>query len=382
MPDFAPQDEDIAAEAREILGSGDVRISEFAHGQRIGVTAGVARVRAGDRSAVVKVISPGGGDQVWRGSHEPTSYRYWRREADVYVRGLPETYTRSGVVSPGLLGLFERPDGRLSLWLRDVDGRSGEHWSIERTGRHALRLGEAQGYCAVDESWAESDIPWSRGMLREYLDNPDATSADIDWRNLHEKHLWETPLMSRHFDGELRDEVLRLCDERYAFVELGEKLPSTLCHHDAWPRNFLDDGGEHTIGLDWAFAGSGWIGADIGNYVSDTALDLLRPAEELEPLNRAVFDAYCAGLGKGGWHGDSRAVRLGMCLMAVKWTWLVPVMLKRAAADVEHTVYGRQPVDADRLYAERSQVFRMLVSWAAEARELARELFGRGSAPV
>ncbi|MEU2608413.1 phosphotransferase [Streptomyces albus] len=380
MRDFAPEDEDIAAEAEEILGAGQVGISEFAHGQRIGVTAGVARIRAGDRSAVVKVISPGGGPRVWRGSHDPASYRYWRREADVYEAGLPHGYTAAGVEQPELLGLFERADGRLSMWLRDVDGLSGEHWSVGRTGQHAARLGHAQGRCAVDDSWTEGGVPWSRGMLREYLDTPEATSADIDWNLLHESRLWETPLMHRHFGGPLRDEVLRLCDERYAFVELGERLPQTLCHHDAWPRNFLDDDGEHTIGVDWAFAGHGWIGADIGNYVSDTALDLLRPSEELPALDRVVFDEFCAGLEKGGWHGDRRAVRLGMCLMAAKWSWLVPVMLKRAAEDFEHTVYGSQRVEADRLYAERSQVFRMLVAWAAEARELASKLFGsRGS---
>src|SRR5919106_4787833 len=76
--DFAPEDKDVAAEAREVLGVGEVEITEFAHGQRIGVTAGVARMRGGGRSAVVKVISPGRPEDTWRGSHDPASYRFWR----------------------------------------------------------------------------------------------------------------------------------------------------------------------------------------------------------------------------------------------------------------------------------------------------------------
>ncbi|MEU0740864.1 phosphotransferase [Streptomyces sp. NPDC006134] len=282
-------------------------------------------------------------------------------------------------MQPALLRVFERADGRLSLWLRDVPGPSGEAWSVDRTGRHARRLGRAQGRCAVDDSWAAGGVPWSSGMLREYLDTPDAASADIEWHLLHDRELWETPLMRRHFGGALREDVLRLCDERYDLVELGERLPQTLCHHDAWPRNFLEEA-DRTVGIDWAFAGSGWIGADIGNYVSDTALDLLRPAEELPALDRTVYESYCAGLRDGGWDGDPAAVRLGMCVMAAKWTWLVPVMLKRAAQDFRHTVYGSRNVDADRLYGERAEVFRMLTSWAREARELARQVFGRRSA--
>ncbi len=210
-------------------------------------------------------------------------------------------------------------------------------------------------------------------MLRDYLDTPEATSADIDWAVLDEPGIWDSPLVERHFGGDLRAEVLQLCRQRYDFVRWGSLLPQTLCHHDLWPNNLFEYE-DRTVVVDWAFAGAGWLGADVGNYVSDAALDLLRPTEELPALDRAVFRGYCEGLRDVGWTGDERAVRLGMCLVAAKWTWLIPVMLERARSGYQHTVYGSQEVDADRLYAERASVFRMLVAWAGEARALAAEL--------
>jgi hypothetical protein len=99
----------------------------------------------------------------------------------------------------------------------------------------------------------------------------------------------------------------------------------------------------------------------------------LRPAAELPEIEAVAFEGYCAGMADGGWQGGRRIVRLGMCLMAAKWTWLITVMLKRANRE-QHVVYGDQKVSHEHLYAERANVFRMLVSWATEARTLAAEL--------
>ncbi|HEX2097691.1 MAG TPA: hypothetical protein VHF46_01360 [Rubrobacteraceae bacterium] len=67
-------------------------------------------------------------------------------------------------------------------------------------------------------------------------------------------------------------------------------------------------------------------------------------------------------------------MRLGMRASAVKYEWLGPLMVERAA-DVEHVGYGGSgSVDSGRLYAERAATLAFLVSWAEEARELAEEL--------
>ncbi|GAA2640339.1 hypothetical protein GCM10010399_87360 [Dactylosporangium fulvum] len=361
-------DADLHTEAHAVLGDGAVRATRLAHSTRTGVTAGVWRVEVGGATAIAKVVSPGVDRADWRGSHDPRNYRYWRREPLVYDAGLPEAYVTAGVELPERLGSFHRADGTVGLWLRDVSGDGGSGWSVGRTREHARRLGIAQGRCALDRSWLDGPVPYSDGMLRDYLDTPEATSPDIEWERLEDAAAWRTPLMRAHFDDALREAVLRLCRERYDLVALGGHLPTTLCHHDLWPNNLFERDGR-TVAIDWAFAGAGWIGGDIGNFVSDTALDLLRPSAELPALDAAVFAGYVDGLRESGWTGDPGEVRLGMCLLAAKWTWLVPVMLKRAAGD-DHEVYGGRAADPDKLYRERAEVFRMLVSWAAEARTL------------
>lgn len=374
-------DAELSAEARAVLGREDVSFTPLAHGQRIGVTSGVFRAVAGDARAVVKVVSPAasGPDKVWRGSHKPANYRFWEREALFYEAGLPQPYADAGIALPGLLGLYRRADGDISIWLQDVSGNGGADWTVRRTEEHARQLGRAQGTCLVDGDWRKSSVPFSSGVLREYLDTPDATSPDIDWNMLEDTDAWDTRLMRTHFGGQLREDVLRLYRERYEFVRWGEALPHTLCHHDLWPNNVFEHDGRLVL-VDWAFAGEGWVGGDIGNFVSDTALDLLRPTKELPALDEGALRGYVQGLRDGGYDADEKAVRLGMCVMAAKWTWLIPVMLARATRDRQE-VYLNQAVDADRLYAERANVFRMLVAWAAEARTLAAEVLGDAAAP-
>ncbi|WP_433076733.1 phosphotransferase [Dactylosporangium sp. CA-052675] len=380
MPD-TQIDAELSAEARTVLGRDDVSFTPLAHGQRIGVTSGVFRVQAGDARAVVKVVAPAAdaGDKVWRGSHDPANYRFWEREALFYEAGQPQAYADAGIALPGLLGAFRRGGGEISLWMQDVSGNGGASWTVRRTEEHARQLGRAQGTCVIDDAWRKSAVPFSRNVLRDYLDTPDATSPDINWDMLENAEAWDTRLMRTHFGGQLREDVLRLCRERYQFVSWGEALPHTLCHHDLWPNNVFEHDGRLVL-VDWAFAGEGWVGGDIGNFVSDTALDLLRPSEELPALDEGVFRGYVQGLRDAGYDADERAVRLGMCVMAAKWTWLIPVMLTRATRD-NHEVYGSQAVDADRLYAERANVFRMLVAWAAEARALAAGLFPASAQP-
>ncbi|MFD1658790.1 hypothetical protein ACFSL4_11360 [Streptomyces caeni] len=74
--------------------------------------------------------------------------------------------------------------------------------------------------------------------------------------------------------------------------------------------------------FDWAFAGDGALGEDIGNCVPGSVIDLFVPAARLPGLAAAVYDAYLHGLRAGGWRGDERLVRLGVCASAVKYDWL------------------------------------------------------------
>src|SRR5581483_9124927 len=128
--------------------------------------------------------------------------------------------------------------------------------------------------------------------------------------------------------------------------------------------------GDHITLIDWAFAGHGPVGGDPGNLVTDSCGDLLQPAASLPELDAATRTGYEEGLRDAGWDGDLRLARLGMCVTAAKWSWLVPHMLPLAGQD-EHRVYGSTPVDSDHLFAERAEMLRYYTVLAAEARALA-----------
>jgi hypothetical protein len=101
--------------------------------------------------------------------------------------------------------------------------------------------------------------------------------------------------------------------------------------------------------------------------------NLLQPAARLPELDAAATDGYREGLLDAGWRGDFRVVRLGMCLMAAKWAWLVPHMLELASADT-HAVYGDRSVDSDQLFAERASMLAFNAGLADEARAIAAEV--------
>ncbi|GAA2210970.1 hypothetical protein GCM10009850_064290 [Nonomuraea monospora] len=127
------------------------------------------------------------------------------------------------------------------------------------------------------------------------------------------------------------------------------------------------DGG--IVLLDWAFAGDGALGEDVGNYVPDSVFDLYVPAARLPELDAAVCGGYLRGLREAGWRGHERLVRLAVCASAVKYDWLVPRMLRHL--DRQPVGYGGQAtVEAARLFGERGATMMFLAGWADEARRL------------
>ncbi|MFD8819943.1 hypothetical protein ACFV23_52830 [Streptomyces sp. NPDC059627] len=149
-------------EAREVLGADGAVFDPLVHNPRNGVTGGVWRVRAGHRSAVLKVLTRGkaatGG---WAASNEPRHWNYWRREAYVYESGLARAWQPYGIRAPRLLARVERLDGDIALWLEDVPGEPATAWPLARHVEHARRLGAAQGAVRT------GDHPWlTRRLLR------------------------------------------------------------------------------------------------------------------------------------------------------------------------------------------------------------------------
>lgn len=176
------------------------------------------------------------------------------------------------------------------------------------------------------------------------------------------------------FPATLRDRLRRMHAERERWLALLESLPRTLCHLDLWPPNMLAREAERTVLVDWAFAGDGALGEDLGNLVPDSVFDLFLPASALPALDRRLFRAYLGGLRQGGWDGDERLVRLAVCASAIKYDWLAPLMLARAGDERQLDYGGEQTVSAERRYAERGATLAFLADWIDEARRLARAL--------
>ncbi|MET9385148.1 aminoglycoside phosphotransferase [Streptomyces sp. NPDC002928] len=352
-------------EVREILGAGPDRavVEPLVHNHKNGVTAGVWRVRAGDRSAVLKLLTRAKEtDGRWAASEDPRHWNFWRREAYVYESGIAQLWQPYGIRAPRLLACVERADGDVALWLEDVPGEPATAWPLARHVEHARRLGAAQGAALA------ADQPWlSRRFLRQYIGrNP------LGQELLDDDEAWQQPLVRDHFPPDLRRDMVRLHHDRAWFLQVMEALPRTFSHLDMWPANIRSHGRD-SVAFDWAFAGDGALGEDLGNYLPDSVFDLFVPAARLPEYAADAYEAYVHGLVGSGWRGDERLVRLGLCASAVKYDWLTALMLARAGEE-QFDYGGGRTVSAELRYRERGLTLSFLAGWAAEARALAPQL--------
>ncbi|WP_328493215.1 aminoglycoside phosphotransferase [Streptomyces sp. NBC_00414] len=371
MREAAPHSPQLADEVREVfrLPLERVGFETLTHNPKNGVTGGVWRVTAAERSAVLKVLTGSGNTTgTWAASQDPRHWNFWRREAHVYEEGLAGAWRPWGITAPRLLASVERPDGDVALWLEDVrHGEPATTWQPDRHALHAERLGAAHGRALADGLLL--DRPWlSRHFLRDY------TSGQTVGRELlDDDAAWQQPLVRDHFPAGLREQMVRLRHEREWFLRTVESLPRVFSHLDQWPANLVSYRGESVL-LDWAFAGDGAVGEDIGNYIPDTFFDLFLPAALLPELASAVYESYVRGLRASGWRGDERLVRLGVCASAVKYDWLTALMLSRAADERQLDYGGTRTVDAEHRYRERGTVLAFLGERAEEARRIAADL--------
>ena len=114
-------------------------------------------------------------------------------------------------------------------------------------------------------------------------------------------------------------EITRLWTERERFLAALDRLPRTFCHHDAFRRNLLlraGPEGEELVAIDWAYAGHGAVGEELGQLVVASLYFFEAVGITPRDLDAACFAGYLAGLREAGWAGDERLVRLGFTVDA------------------------------------------------------------------
>ncbi|TCC27399.1 aminoglycoside phosphotransferase [Kribbella speibonae] len=338
----------------------EVGTTTLRHNPLNAVTANVERVTYADgRTAVRKELRrPSDSSGPWAASTEPRHWNYWRRELEVYRDDeLRDQLADAGLVLPAA-EVDERPDSAVLL-MDDIAGTPGTHFSLAEHAALARACGRWQARPAPERPWT------STGFLRDY-----STTRDVPWQLMTDDAAWRQPLIRETWPAELREAWTGLLVHRDALLDLVATLPRARCHLDFWVSNVIQRPTGELALFDWSFLGDGALGEDIGNYIPDAVFDLFWPAERLPELAETCIANYLDGLHEAGWRGDPDQVRLAVMASGVKYAWLLPGLLGRAA-DTTHNAYHRQ-VDSRYLFHQRGQALLFVADWCAEALSRAR----------
>jgi hypothetical protein len=285
-------------------------------------TVGIWRVGTRDRawSVVCKVIRHAdSAGTTWRSHPDPRHPFYWRREAEAFGSDLLAGL-RDGLRAPACHGIVDRDDGTTAIWMEDVAGAPGTGWALDRYRRAARDLGRMQGRLADAPALAERWL--SRDWLRTYVERRAADCGIVD-----DPRAWAHPGVKAALPAGRADGFRRLWADRDRFLTVLDAYPRTLCQLDFHQGNLFDVEGD-TVVIDWAFAGVGAFGEDLGNLLVDAATDFHLVPGALPDLFEVLVDGYAAGLAEGGrvlpLEDVRRAIAAGA---AAKYGWLVPAVL-------------------------------------------------------
>src|SRR5687767_15160996 len=279
-------------------------------GEGIGLyrVSGSARVRGATHpwALVVKVSAATDGA-------DPGAWDYPAREGLAYGSGLLAALP-GGLSTPRCLAVEAEPDGTSRLWLEAVTDAHPGPWPLDRYALVARDLGRFNGAYLAGAPLPEQ--PWlSRGWLRDFVEPSGPNVADLE----RLAGAGASPLARQLYPSPVVSEIKRLWMERERFLAALDRLPRTLGHQDAFRRNLLHragPAGEELVAVDWAYAGHGAVGEELGQLVVASLFFFETVGIVPRELVAACFAGYVAGLGEAGWAGDERLVRLGFTAAA------------------------------------------------------------------
>jgi hypothetical protein len=266
----------------------------------------------------------------------PTFWNYHRREILAYQSGLLASLP-GGLLAPRCLGITEHSEGVCWLWLEDLVDSVGRSWSLAEYGLAARHLGRFNGAYATGHPLPV--LPWlSQNWMLGWLADWEPICQET-LKLIRDEHFWKHPLLMSAFPQSIAEDVLRLWSRHDTLLAVLDQLPRTFCHMDAYRPNLFicrdTQGLDQTVAIDWAFAGIGGLGEEIGNLFPASLIWFEYDAAEVESLDKAVFAGYLNGLREAGWQGDTRLVRLGYtAACALRWG-VVGLWWLRALTDAD-----------------------------------------------
>lgn len=244
------------------------------------------------------------------GSDDPQDWHYWKREALAYESGLLDDLT-GGLSAPRCYDVTRVDDDTYWLWLEEVTDTFGGNWPLEHYYVAARHLGQFNGYAL---EWTVPDYPWlTEGRAKNWIHLADVYLRDLPGIMAREpRYDW---LTEAHAAG-----ILALWRDRQPLFDALDRLPRTLCHHDAFGRNLFartDAGGApETIAIDWQIVGTGALGEDIVPLVCVSLQFMDVPMSKADELHALVLDGYLEGLRDSGCRFEERDVRFAFSATA------------------------------------------------------------------
>lgn len=247
-------------------------------------------------SLILKIIrSPDGQD-------DPSSLRYWKREALAYASGLLDQLPGK-ICAPRCFEIVEQSGFEIWLWMEEIVDAIRGTWSLDHYGNVARQLGQfnAVGF----EQQDQFNQPWfTKGILRDWIGD---TAPEFP------TNILAHPLVSRVWPEDIYQWMLRIWSKHEAWIDNIKRQPQTFAHLDAFRRNMLSrrdsQNNLQTVMIDWAFAGSAAAGEEIAPLVAASLNFLEFDSAQTKSLDQVVFEGYVEGLHEAGWRGDPRIVR-------------------------------------------------------------------------
>jgi hypothetical protein len=303
-------------------------------------------------------------EKLTAGPADVSDYLYanGRRELLAYGSDLLSDLAPA-VSAPLAYGLDQGPDGRLTLLLEDLSP-SGRRMSPPDVRLAAQHLGRLAG------RWLGRvpRHPWLfTGWIERHAQSPAMAGALQSFRSLRSRRDIESRL------GWRIDEAADLIRQQTRLASALERMPQTLCHHDAVAANvFVRSAGgqEELVLIDWESIGPGAVGADLASLLFSSARRGDSSATVLPALIPAALEAYGEGMRETGAYLGEDALRL-MVHAAIALRWTLTRDLVVALENGSFVRRGSAPEEsADAALTQLIALSRVLLDSGEEARRL------------